>query len=260
MSGKVTRLAKSVAKSAMRRTVNALGVEVFRVPRASSQGPPHETVRPLATYAPWNSDALFLETYAAVKDHTLVDVYRCYELWSLVEQSKKLDGNIVEVGVWRGGTGALIARRAQLCEIECRVYLCDTFSGVVKAGSEDWLYKGGEHADTSRQIVEALVRTLGLRNVQILEGIFPDESAHAIPREQLKFRLCHVDVDVYESARDVVLWIWEKLAVGGIVVFDDYGFYGCSGVTKFVNEQARESGRLVLHNLNGHAIVIKIAD
>ncbi len=246
----------------MRRAVNAFGVEIFRVPRASRNAPPHQAVRPLATYCPWNLDQAFLQTFAAIKDHTLVDVYRCYELWSLVEQSKKIAGhaNIIEVGVWRGGTGALIARQAQLCDIPCHVYLCDTFSGVVKAGSNDWLYKGGEHADTSRRIVEELISTLGLQNVRILEGIFPDETAKTIPRDQMTFRLCHVDVDVYQSARDIVAWIWDKLAVGGMIVFDDYGFYGCGGVTKFVNEQAQERDRLVLHNLNGHAVIIKVAE
>ena len=41
-------------------------------------------------------------------------------------------------------------------------------------------------------------------------------------------------------------------------MFDDYGFSGCEGVTKYVNE-LRESNRdlFFIHNLNGHAILIK---
>jgi O-methyltransferase len=45
---------------------------------------------------------------------------------------------------------------------------------------------------------------------------------------------------------------------GGIVVCDNYGFSASEGITGFVNEQMDETDRMVLHNLNGHAIVIKI--
>jgi hypothetical protein len=33
---------------------------------------------------------------------------------------------------------------------------------------------------------------------------------------------------------------------------------GCEGITRFVNEQVPMPDRLVIHNLNGHAIVIKL--
>ncbi len=240
----------------LRRILDSTGYEVSR--RTEGRGNLlYEPVRPLATYSPWNRDALFEETYEAIQDHTLVDKYRCYELWSLVEQSVKIPGGIIEVGVWKGGTGALIAKKALLCRISGLVYLCDTFAGVVKAGPEDSSYGGGEHADTSRKTVEKLViERLKLPNVRILEGIFPEETSHLI--EEDTFRFCHIDVDVYQSAQDIIAWIWEKMAIGGIIVYDDYGFHGCDGITKHVEEQRAEPDRLLIHNINGHAIIIRI--
>ena len=47
------------------------------------------------------------------------------------------------------------------------------------------------------------------------------------------------------------------MVVGGIIVYNDYGFLGCDGITKFVEEQMSCADRLVMHNLNGHAVVIK---
>ncbi len=127
----------------------------------------------------------------------------------LVGQTGKRRGGILEVGVWRGGTGALMARKAALDGSGDPAYLCDTFEGVVKAGAQDTLYKGGEHADTSPNVVEDLVQKLDLKNVRILKGIFPDETAHLID-PGVRFRLCHIDVDVYSSARDVMKpWIWD---------------------------------------------------
>ena len=51
--------------------------------------------------------------------------------------------------------------------------------------------------------------------------------------------------------------MWPRLAPGGVVVFDDYGFPACPGVTRFVDEQRLLDDRLVVHNLNGHGIVVK---
>jgi O-methyltransferase len=45
---------------------------------------------------------------------------------------------------------------------------------------------------------------------------------------------------------------------GGIIVYDDYGFKGCDGITKYVEEQIPREDRLVIHNLNGHAIILKL--
>src|SRR5205085_6592735 len=107
--------------------------------------------------SPWLSDDEFKEAFAAVGGNTLVGIYSCYELWQLVAEAAKLTaGDLIEIGVWRGGTGALIARRCELSGISNAVYLCDTFRGVVKAGALDGHYRGGEHADTTRSEVEQL--------------------------------------------------------------------------------------------------------
>ncbi len=44
----------------------------------------------------------------------------------------------------------------------------------------------------------------------------------------------------------------------GIVVYDDYGHFACDGITKHVEEQMELEDRIVLYNLNGHAVVIKL--
>jgi O-methyltransferase len=252
----MTKQIISSLKNRINRILNISGIKI-PVPSRCASLPEYETVMPHATYAPWNTDAVFLETYRAIQGYTLVDKYRCYELWTLVEQSRKIEGAIIEIGVWKGGTGALIAKKAKLCGIFDSVYLCDTFTGVVKTTDQDTHYKGGEHSDTSRHIVESLIfENLNLNNVKILEGIFPDQTAHLIRDE--RFRLCHIDVDVYQSAQDIIDWIWDKLVIGGIIVYDDYGFNTCDGITKHVNEQKSYPDRLIFHNLNGHSIIVKI--
>jgi O-methyltransferase len=220
----------------------------------------YSLIKTTSTYSPWLSDKAFGDIFERIRHSTLVDIYRCYEIWSLVEEVLKLpgEGALLEVGVWRGGTSAIIGKRLLLLGSSEILYAADTFSGVVKSTGRDSTYKDGEHRDTSLDAVTNLLHgELGLKNIKILQGIFPEDTRHLIPPGQ-RFRFCHIDVDVYQSARGILDWIWEKLLPGGIVLFDDYGFITCDGITQFVNEQRKLKDRLCFYNINGHAILIKI--
>lgn len=209
-----------------------------------------------STYSPWLADKEFLKYFREIRDYTLVHIIKCYELWTLVNQVKYLKGDMIEVGVWKGGTGALIAKRVQLLNHPATVYLCDTFEGVVKTGIHDPVYKGGEHT-VSADYIRELIFKLKIYNTVTLKGIFPDETSYKI--SLCPIALCHIDVDVYQSAKDVLEWVWPRLLIGGVVVYDDYGGQGTGGVTKHVNEYMDYEDRIIVHNVNGHAIMIKVA-
>ena len=214
----------------------------------------HSKVLPYATYSPWLIDKDFAAIYSRIITHTLVDIYRCYELWTLAKQTATVDGDILEVGVWRGGTGAILAEAVK--DISSKtVYLADTFSGVVKAGENDTYYQGGEHADTSLEIVKELIQKQSLNNVTLLQGIFPEDTASKVTG---KISLLHSDVDVYQSSKDIVEWCLPRLSIGGFIVFDDYGFSTCQGVTTYCEEFRKNPDFRFIHNLNGHAIFIKL--
>ncbi len=214
----------------------------------------HQEISTIATYSPWLNDSDFLETYNQIKEHTLVDIYRCYELWALGKQTSDIDGDILEVGVWRGGTGTILAKAIKNISGK-KVFLADTFTGVVKAGNNDTCYKGGEHSDTSINIVKRLLASLSLSNTEILHGIFPEDSHNRINGN---ISMLHCDVDVYTSCKDIVEWCLPRLSIGSILVFDDYGFSGCEGVTTYCDEFREVKGFRFIYNLNGHAIFIKI--
>jgi len=241
-----------VLKPLVKTALRAIGLRLVKLPGSAEYG----SILPTANYTPWNSDREFLDIYRRISENTLVDIYRCWELWTMVGQTAKLDsGAILEVGVWRGGTGALMAKRAMLAGIKDSVYLCDTFKGVVKAGPNDTTYKGGEHSDTSEALVDALLQSLQIDNAKVIVGIIPDDATAELSAST--FRLVHIDVDTYQSGKDIATWAWDRIVPGGAIVYDDYGFSCCEGIQRLVNEQAADGDKLVLHNLNGHAIVVK---
>ena len=68
-----------------------MGYEFRKLPSAEGQaGFPYGEVLPLATYSPWLADAEFKRVHEAIKHNTLVDIYRCYDLWLLVAECAKV--------------------------------------------------------------------------------------------------------------------------------------------------------------------------
>jgi len=243
------------ARAARRGVASAL-TSVLRIAYRGRLDPKyHGIIITESSWSPWRSDPNFVGVYRQIKPFTLVDEMRLYELWHLTQELAAVDGDILEVGVWRGGSGCLIAAESQRTGSAARVFLCDTFSGVVKAGDDDPIYSGGEHADTSAELVRSLASHLKLENVVVLTGIFPDETGSTI--EDRQFKLCHLDLDVYESTRTAAEWLWPRLIEGGVVVVDDYGGDGMDGVRRAVGEIAAEFGCRTIYNLNGHAVLIK---
>lgn len=225
---------------------------VFEIPDAAL---PHGLVMPFATYSPWRTDEAFQAALQAIQGHTLVDHYRCWSLWQMLAQLRDVPGDILEVGVWRGGTGCLLALAARRAGIAADLVLADTFTGVAKAGEGDNAYRGGEHADTAPDIVRRLFVHQELPPPFLLEGVFPDRTGDAAADR--RFRFCHIDVDARLSAEGAFEWVWPRLSAGGVVVFDDYGFHRCEGVTRYVDGLRGSPGMVVIHNLNGQAVVLK---
>jgi O-methyltransferase len=229
----------------------------FEVRRHRFTSAAHELIFPLSTYSPWNLDQRFLDAFEKIKKNTLIEKYRCFGLWQLGEQTQKIEGIVVEIGTWRGGSAALLGiQSAARTGGDSRVFACDTFRGLVKAGPEDGGLRDGDVAVDRADTERFLRRELGLTNVVLLEGVFPDETGARLPDAPV--RLCHIDVDTYHSARDTLDFIWPRLSVGGAVVFDDYGSHICPGIQQLVEEQRAKPDRLLVYNLNGHAILFKL--
>lgn len=179
----------------------------------------------------WNDPEL-LTTLESIQGIAHLDGNRLFQLWHLISMAPE-GGSLIEVGVWRGGSGAVIARKAQKSHPGATVYLCDTFTGLPNVDPQlDPFLREHQGDDTSAKMVNALMISLELENVRIIPGVFPGSFTDPVDA----FSFAHIDVDVYRSCRETFEWIWPKLLPGGIVVFDDYGYSGTPGMTLCINE------------------------
>ncbi len=210
-------------------------------------------------YRPWEEDEFFHSIYSGIMTtHTLIEIERCWELWDLVNQVGHIEGIVLEVGCWKGGSGLILAQAASMVDSSIFIYLCDTFTGTVKGTEIDGQYwDDGQFKQATFEGVHSLVTKYNLQNCRILKGVFPDETAQYIESE--KIRLCHIDVDTYQSVKDIYEWVWPRLSVGGILVYDDYGNLPTPGIRKHVNEIRYGTDRVFIYNVNEHAILIKMS-
>lgn len=218
---------------------------------------PQSFIITTSTYSPWLRDEEFKKTLSIVQKNTLIDEIRLYGIWQLLDQIKGVKGEIFEIGSWRGGSGALIAKKLILNDDKTTVNLFDTFEGVVKTDLKyDNKHKGGEYKNTSIDLVKKFLEKNNIFNTKLHKGVFPDDFIDKdIIAQKLKF--VHIDVDAYFSTKEIFKIIWPNLVKNGIVLFDDYGLPGCEGVTSFVNENINRNDLLFVYNISGHAIFIK---
>jgi len=207
-----------------------------------------------------SSDPEFLEIYEVARKYTMLWPKR---LASLFERAKDVcargvPGNFVECGVAAGGSSALLATVLSRKSKEPRkLFSCDTFEGMPapteadRHGTLDAMQVGwgaGTCAAPIDSLMEAC-RTLGVESyVEPLKGLFSETLP--VHREHIgQIAFLHMDGDWYESTRDILLNLYDQVAVGGIIQIDDYGFWeGCRrAVTEFV--EARNI-KLDLHQID----------
>jgi O-methyltransferase len=158
---------------------------------------------------------------------TIVPPYRCRSLHTLASGVRNLNGQVAEVGVYKGGTALMLA---ELMPAK-RLYAFDTFTGMPgTAGSLD-IHRAGDFADTSLEAVRG--RLQAYPNVEFRRGLFP-RTTEGLEREA--FCLAHFDGDLYQSCRDFIAFFWPRLVPGGLLVFDDWNWKGCPGVGAAIEE------------------------
>ena len=66
----------------IKKLANATGYDLQISKKANGSSLPYEHISTASQYAPWLSDKTFNDTFNIIKNYTLVDKYRCYELWN----------------------------------------------------------------------------------------------------------------------------------------------------------------------------------
>lgn len=245
----------------LRRLLRGLGYDVVRT-RPPAQPllagrtiPDFELYTPL--FSPWRGQEPFSRYYRLAAPYTLVSPDRCWVLYSLALQCLQLDGDIWECGVYRGGTARMLAQLVAdtPTHLPTRLHLFDTFSGMPATDPDRDLHKAGDFADTTLDAVRERVGHPGL--VRYHAGLIPETFT---PVDSSRIALAHIDVDIHAAVADCCRYIFPRLATGGVMLFDDYGFPTCPGARQAVDAYFADTPFVPLVLPTGQAVVFKAQD
>lgn len=188
--------------------------------------------------------------YKKFRGFTMIDERTFIQNLALIETGKHVNGAIVECGVWRGGMSAGIAT---LLGPGRHYYLFDSFEGLPPAkeidgpGAKAWQANtsGPMYFDNCTAEIDFAVNAMELaiggenNNVHIFKGWFKDTLVPSNLPQQIN--ILRLDADWYESTMECLSSLFHLVAVGGIIIFDDYYTWdGCSrAVHDFLSKDKR---------------------
>jgi O-methyltransferase len=169
----------------------------------------------------WNNDQV---------SHTETD-----KILEIARVCLKCDGDFVELGCYKGDTSLLLAEI--LKDSGKKLWVYDSFEGLPeKTGADESVagesFKGGELYVTKREVKERFLRA-NLPVPVIKKAWFNELTEDDLPE---KIAFAFLDGDFYESIRDSLKLIENKMTDGGIIIVHDYNNPALPGVAKAVDE------------------------
>jgi O-methyltransferase len=204
-------------------------------------------------------EAAFVDLYERCNAFTMTPVERMYALYEATRYvvARGVPGDVVECGVWKGGSAMLAALTLDRLEHRERtLHLFDTFAGMTEPTDADgqsalreWHEKDrGDHNEwcySGREEVERNMLSTGYpaARVALVEGKVEDTLPERAPDSIALLRL---DTDWYQSTYHELVHLYPRLEPGGVLIIDDYGCW--PGARRAVDRYLAEIETPVLLN------------
>jgi hypothetical protein len=259
---RLTTTVGRLAKAGLQSTLRSLGFELRRYDSnvSSIQFRRRDWIDDI--------DAATRELFKYVESFTMTGIEDIAVLRQAVEYIVRHDipGDIVECGVWKGGSMMAIARTLiEHGDATRALYLCDTFSGMTTPTSVDKDFLG---IDAQEQMDDAipLKSTAHIWAVAPLDAVKRAMSATGYDQARIQYvrgrvedtlpcsapeaiALLRLDTDWFESTYHEMLHLFPRLVRGGVLIVDDYGHWKGSrlAVDKYLQETKTQ---LLLNRIN----------
>jgi hypothetical protein len=198
----------------------------------------------------------FIGIYEKCKPYTVTSIERMFSLYEAVKYVSRCGilGDIVECGVWKGGSSMLCALTLkELQDTNRNLYLYDTYAGMTDPTDKDVNYKGekavkdefNKWCSIPLENVEKVMDSTGYPkfNMFLVKG----DVENTIPRgASKKIALLRLDTDFYASTYHEMVHLFPRLAAGGVLIIDDYGHF--QGAKEAVDQYLRENNIKILLN------------
>ncbi len=159
-----------------------------------------------------------MDEVARVKSENELLLNHCEacQLISAVVATKRVPGDIAELGVAYGASAKLILKYANGRPI----HLFDTFAGLPAPDKnvDSAKFVEGDFKTSLRQ-VQAYLADAPKEQLFYHQGYFPQTVG---PVAAHKFSFVHLDADLYESTLEALKFFYPRMSPGGIILCHDY--------------------------------------
>jgi len=174
----------------------------------------------------------------------------------------KVEGDIVECGVWRGGFLIFLSYMFQ----DRNIWACDSYEGFQPLETAKHAYDKERHTPSyshcslgpigiSLEEVQQHFKTYGLGNdprIKFLKGFVKD----TLPTSGIeKIALLRIDVDAYSATLETLEELYDKVQPGGYIIFDDSCLYEAIDAIKTFFRQ-RNIKEYLLHPLTDEKLYL----
>lgn len=208
-------------------------------------------------YSPW-LEPEFQARARSVEGNTGLVPQSLYTLAHYLRESLALDGDVIECGVWRGGSAKLLREDILASGTGKTLHLFDSFAGMTRVDAEHDSHEVGDFADTSLDHVKRFVTGSPDADpkgvVEFHQGWIPETFAGL---DDLKICFAHIDLDLYQPILDTLSFVWPRMPSRGTIVFDDYGFASCPGARRAVDQFFADKPERPFALSTGQAVVVK---
>lgn len=149
----------------------------------------------------------------------------------------KIPGDVIEMGCYLGTTSLFISRIIGQINNTKAFHVYDSFEGLPEKSNSDsspagTQFKAGELSASKKQFIDNYKKA-NLRTPIIHKSWFNNLKDSDIPEE---ICFAFLDGDYYESIKDSLRLIQNKLAIGAVVIVDDYQNEALPGAKKATDE------------------------
>jgi hypothetical protein len=183
-------------------------------------------------------------------------------LWA-ASVASRIPGDFVECGVNAGFLSSAILSYLDWDSLGKRFYLVDTFDGpVMRQFSDEEIAHG--RLDAAQQSLSAGAYITDIervrhnysewRRIEIVKGCIP-EVLPAVDTNSVAF--LHLDMNCAYPETAALRHFWPYVSSGGIVLFDDYAYFGCDGQARAIDKVVAALGAEVLVLPTGQGMILK---
>ena len=175
--------------------------------------------------------------------------WRTYTLMYFSQIASKASGDFLELGCHKGYTALQILKKIDFKSLDKKYYLYDQFD--TDNFSDEMVLK--EHANPLmyENVVEKF-KDYGF--VSIIKGTVPNSFKKGFPK---KIAFAHIDMNHPEPEVASLEKVLPRLSNGGVIIFDDYGWWGYSAQKKTLDAVAKCYGYDILEIPTGQGLLIK---